>query len=99
MLTLAQALAELPDTADGIAAKLAAEGHRGNRRGALFCPLASWLRSRGIDTPGVSVDEICALRGDRRGVVPPPAVAEFIRRFDAGEWPALDRTQTAGATA
>lgn len=91
MLTLAQALVELPDTADGIAEYLAERGHRGRRGSACRCPLASYFCAA-CGTPDITVgpntifvgsDELCV------EAPTPEALFKFMRRFDKGEWPEL----------
>jgi len=96
VLSLAQALAALPDTADGIAAHLTAQGIRGRRGSACTCPFASYLTSLGLADPVVSVLGIGALiDGKHRRVPIRSAALEFVRRFDGGEWPELVLDDTA----
>jgi len=89
-MTLAQALAALPDTADGIAAHLAAADIQGRPGSACHCPIATYLTRHGFGA--VHVDEIRIWVGEgacQRRMNTPPAVAAFMRQFDRGEWPAL----------
>lgn len=93
MLSLAQALAALPDTADGIAAHLAEKGIRGGRREAEHCPIANYLTGTGFHT--ASVSPLCVIAwvetdlGRAETADLPDRVNQFVSRFDAGEWPAL----------
>jgi hypothetical protein len=87
VLTLAEVLAELPDTADGIADRMRAFGIKGQLRDDFCCPIANFLTSRGFEDAMVGEEwiEVC---DDDSGDTP-PAVAEFVRRFDAVAWPDL----------
>lgn len=92
MLSLDQALAELPDTADGIAAYLIEQECRGRRRNARCCPVANYLTGTGeffdADVDPALIDAL--IEGDQEARVETPAhIAEFIKRFDDGEWPEL----------
>lgn len=97
MLSLAEALAALPDTADGIAAHLHAKGIRGVRENAEYCPIANWLRTLGFVGPYVAPDYI-AVDQESWSVPTPGPVADFATRFDRGEWPELVLDDTAEAT-
>lgn len=93
-LSLEQALAELPDTADGIAAFLIEQECRGTREDGRCCPLANYLTGTGefinpfVDTSYVRAD----LDGDRWGhmVDTPEHIRQFVLGFDQGQWPQLD---------
>ncbi len=92
MLSLAEALAALPDTADGIAAHLRAKGIRGVRENPDCCPIANYLSGTGgLYGPDVDPSRIDAFtdEGDAEQVCTPAHIAEFVRRFDDGEWPEL----------
>jgi len=93
-LTLAQVLAELPDTADGIADRMRALGIKGKRGRSCCCPLANYLVSEGFDQAIVGESWIEVLYDS--GSVEcdtPPVIAEFIDRFDAGVY--LDLVEVA----
>ena len=82
-LTLAQALAELPDTADGIADRMRALGIKGKRHYITCCPLATFLRDKGIR--GAVIDGMeASIRGVDDFTPLTGSQAEFVRRFDAG---------------
>lgn len=93
MLSLEQALAELPDTADGIAAYFIEQECRGKQRFATCCPVANYLTGIGYDEATVSKFEINVwIDDDEAGELEadtPDAIADFIQRFDQGEWPEL----------
>ncbi|GIF08712.1 hypothetical protein [Actinoplanes siamensis] len=96
-LTLDQALAELPDTADGIAAYLIEQECRGKPRRTDCCPIANYLRGTGefsdidVDPEMVTVwdDDDRWEQGRQQEIQTPEHVASFIRRFDGGAWPEL----------
>lgn len=91
-LSLEQALAELPDTADGIAAYLIEQECHGKRKAGLRCPIANFLRGTGeFDDP--FVDRAVVYSDERYSVPTPQHVSAFVDRFDAGEWPELDIDQ------
>lgn len=100
MLSLAEALAALPDTADGIAAHLTALGIRGVRFDGCNCPVTNYLTGLGFD--GIDVDETRVRRRTepRRSerVAASDAMSNFVRRFDRGEWPELVLDDAAEAT-
>lgn len=91
MLSLAEALAALPDTADGIAARFAEQGIRGVPRDSYCCPVANYLTGKGFVAAAVgdirieAVDEDC---GCEEAVTPKP-VADFLKKFDSRAWPEL----------
>lgn len=90
MLTLEQALAALPDTADRIAARFAADGIKGTRKDDGCCPVAVYLTSVGLASPEVT-ENVIAVGGDDEDLFEftPEHVVEFIQRFDNGAWPEL----------
>ena len=98
MLSLAEALAALPDTADDIAARLTAKGIRGVREASCNCPITNHLTGLGFHTVSVTLSRVIATRpGDRHpsDVRMPWWIAEFVHRFDSGEWPELVLDDTA----
>jgi hypothetical protein len=97
-LTLDQALAELPDTADGIADRMRALDIKGRRQDDFCCPIANWLIGKGFEDPMVGEEWCEALDDDPTQTDTPPAVAEFVRRFDAGVYLDLVETETSGVT-
>jgi hypothetical protein len=91
-LSLEQALAELPDTAGGIAAYLIEQECRGRREDGARCPIANYLRGTGeFNYP--FVDHAVVYSDERYSVPTPQHVSAFVDRFDAGEWPELDIDQ------
>lgn len=100
MLSLAEALAALPDTADGIAARFAEQGYRGKVRWAGCCPVANYLTAAGFYEASVSPTRVhvwldAADDGPGGDVETPEHVNQFVCRFDAGEWPELVFDDTA----
>lgn len=93
-LSLEQALADLPDTAEGIAAYLIEKECRGTREDGTCCPLANYLgRISGFTGPFVDTSYVrAALDGDRWGHMAdtPEHIRQFVLGFDRGEWPELD---------
>lgn len=89
-LSLEQALAELPDTADGIAAYLTEQDCRGKRDDGTCCPLANYLRGIGFLAPHVDPDVAFEGVHDAATVRLPTGARRFVARFDEGEWPQLD---------
>lgn len=89
-LSLEQALAELPDTADGIAAYLTEQECRGKREDGDYCPIANYLRGIGFRDPHVGL--ALAFEGvhEAETVHLPDGARRFVARFDEGEWPELD---------
>lgn len=91
MLSLAEALAALPDTADGIAAHLTAKGIRGVPADSYCCPVANYLTGAGFWAASVGdirIEVVDDDSGSEEAVTPKP-VADFLRRFDSREWPEL----------
>lgn len=86
MLSLEQALAALPGTADAIAAHLAALGIRGERKDGRCCPMANYLSRLGFEAPFVQPDYVEA---SGETLTFPPELREFVDRIDDGEWPEL----------
>jgi hypothetical protein len=108
VLSLEQALAALPGTADDIAAHLAAKGIRGAREDSCNCPMVVYLTSLDFDRVNVTLSRILARAqpgGALVDVRTPWWIAEFVHRFDEGEWPELvaelpdDETTTEEQTA
>lgn len=94
MLTLEQALAQLPDSADGIAAYLIEQKCRGVRADSCYCPIAKYLDGAGFGSASVADVAVEAYIGDIwYGADNPPHITEFVRRFDKGEWPELALTE------
>jgi hypothetical protein len=92
-LTLRQALDELPDTADGIAAYFTEQECRGRRKHITCCPVANYLAGTGLDgVPDVDSAYIGLFTDGRvvSSAKTPPHIAEFVARFDDGEWPELE---------
>jgi hypothetical protein len=100
VLSLAEALAALPGTANGIAAHLREQGIRGVRRAACRCPLTVYLTSLGFFRVSVGEIHIRAASDSASGdyVVTPGRIVEFTERFDSGEWPELVLVDAAEAT-
>jgi hypothetical protein len=90
-------LAALGDTVDEVAASLIAANITGLRCTAGQCPVSVYLSRKGYGRPQVGA-YLAAVEGiteaDRVSVTLPPAVIEFVRRFDAGDFPALQATPT-----
>lgn len=81
-------LAELGDTADAVAASLAAAQCRGWRGSSYRCPVANYLRTLGWSVPDVDAGVFAIYDGaDETRIAEgplPSGVKEFIGRFDAG---------------
>lgn len=93
MLTLEQALAALPDTANEIAVHLYGLGVRGVREDDCACPIAMYLKGLGFER--VKVDrfqiEVWSTEHGDEDATPSKGVADFIRRFDYhAEYSTLD---------
>jgi hypothetical protein len=78
-----------------VASRLLAEGCRGRRHDACHCPLVAFVRRHvGPGTwvaAGPNVMNVTWFStGEHASTAYPPAVAEFIKRFDAREFPDLD---------
>jgi hypothetical protein len=89
VLNLDQALAELPDTADGIAQMLIEADCQGAQRDGRCCPMANYLTRLGFVEPFVQPDYVQV-----NSAMPPTswALREFVERFDDDEWPELVAT-------
>jgi len=85
VLSLTEALAALPGTADDIAAMLIEADCQGSRRDGRCCPMANYLSRLGFEA-FVQPDYVQA-----DGVTPDTSqeLREFVERFDEGEWPEL----------
>jgi hypothetical protein len=97
VLSLAEALAALPTTADDIAAHLHAKGIQGVPEDSCNCPITNHLTGLGFDWVSVTQTRVQG-RSDTRGlddVRTPWWIAEFVERFDNGEWPELVLDDTA----
>lgn len=86
MISLEQALSELPDTADEIARMLIEADCQGRMRNGKCCPMANYLTRLGFVEPFVQPDYVQV-----NGAMPPTssALEDFVERFDEGEWPEL----------
>jgi len=91
VLSLEQALAELPGTAEGIATFLRERGIRGVPENPDCCPIANYLTGLGFERVDVEEGRIRVGNGpDLQRVTTPRRIARFIYRFDhALEWPEL----------
>lgn len=87
-LSLSQALAALPEDPVAIAARLGAQGCRGIRENNECCPIANYLTGLGFVGAWVDPEQI-AVDDEDYPVDTPPAVGEFVNRFDKGDWPEL----------
>lgn len=86
MKALEQALAELPDTADGIARMLIEADCQGTLQDGRCCPMANYLIRLGFTEPFVQPDYV---QVNSATPPTPSALREFVGRFDAEEWPEL----------
>lgn len=95
MISLERALAALPGTADGIAARFAEQGIRGVPADSYCCPVANYLIAAGFTAAQVGDIRIEACDDDcgSEEVVTPKPVADFLKRFDSHAWPALIQDQ------
>lgn len=85
------ALAGLDDV-DEIADHLLEHGHRGVRREQAACPVALYVQAVADVDVLIAPDTWQFDPPDRgTGGMVPPRVAEFVRAFDRGEHPQLDR--------
>lgn len=86
MLSLEQALAELPETSDDIAQMLIEADCQGTLRNGRCCPMANYFIRLGFTEPFVQPDYVQV-----NGLTPPTpfALREFVDRFDEEEWPEL----------
>ncbi len=92
MLSLDQALAELGDTADGIAETFTARGIKGVPGFAACRPIANYLTGAGFEDVEVDPSYLYAYlpdHGSQHVTKVPEGVVEFIERFDDGDWPEL----------
>ena len=99
MTKLEKLLAELPDTADGIAAYLQQKGIKGLRNSYTRCPLVNWINQAEVTWPGIhgyiSADykSTWFIIDDPQILFPKvegsPAVLEFSLKFNRGEYPEL----------
>lgn len=92
MLSLAEALAALPDTADGIARFLDEQGITGRPKHNFCCPVANYLkRTANVVDPAVDAGFVEGFAENGEEVVcgTSEAVADFVLRFDLGAWPEL----------
>jgi hypothetical protein len=92
VLSLEQALAELPDTASGIAAKMVELDCQGVPGDAYECPVANYLVRNGFAAASVSDlrIEVCDEDTGFTEIRTPTAIANFIKAFDEGLWPQLE---------
>lgn len=96
-MKLSDAIAELPDTADGIAAYFIERQVRGYCGDPQFCPVAKYLNGTGyfVETAATGMKIDAYLAGPPPGgdhldeVATADHVREFIKRFDRGDWPEL----------
>lgn len=94
-MNLQQTLDQLPGTADGIAALFIERGTLGARKDTCHCPIAHHLYGTGeFDDAEVTEIGIDAFHRteEHEHVAPAAHIGEFVRRFDAGEWPELEIT-------
>jgi hypothetical protein len=85
-------LGTLGDTSDQIAAAFVAKGIKGETGSAYRCPVAKWLIAEtGCREAEVDQADVCVRRdgGGSLWVTPPEPVADFIVRFDEGDYPDL----------
>jgi hypothetical protein len=83
-------------TPDAIAWELEAQGIKAIQNNAYFCAIAQYLGNTSYSAapghyiPAVSVTQARVICLDEAALVrTPPLIAEFITRFDQGEYPAL----------
>jgi hypothetical protein len=94
---LYEALCELGDTPDEVAAKLYEAGFKGERETGYSCPIAVYLNSAAaafeacVEPEDVWLNSVNEFDHVRLHAVPPAAVADFILKFDGGEYPDLVR--------
>lgn len=100
MLSLAEALAALPETADGIAAHLTAKGVRGVPGDGCDCPISNYLTAYGFRRVWVTPAWMRAYPEPdvRQTVETPTRIADFVIRFDRGEFPELVLDQNESTT-
>jgi hypothetical protein len=80
-------LQSLGDTPDKIAEYLYQNGYRGQRGDQQRCPLSQALRGRGCKFVAVRITETETERG---WCINPPAVTEFVMKFDSAKYPQLE---------
>lgn len=94
---LTRALADLGDSPEAVAAVLEANGCRGQRMSAGYCPVATYLK-RTLAVRFVNVDS-AECRAVPEGPIgqrswytvdTPPAVGAFVDRFDRGHFARLE---------
>lgn len=90
-MNLQQALSFLGQTPEAIARTLQEQGIKGIVLDALACPVACYLRMYcGYWRVSVSPSNIVWNLGLQNGIRPTPdTVADFLRRFDAKQYPYL----------
>lgn len=91
-------LAELGDTPEDVAAQLNRLGCRGQRKHGEDCPVHNFLTNRvWLDVSYLHVDYEAIEFDDGHDLFQradvPDAVAEFITRFDKGEWDFLAKEE------
>lgn len=88
------ALAMLGATAAEVAKVLTATGIKGRRQNMRHDPIGRYLTSLGYGQVAVFVNEagdgITVNTAGWVDIAAPPAVVEFVRGFDLGEYPALE---------
>lgn len=83
--------------ADQIAAHLIARGIKGRRNSGCDCPVANWF-SRTLGVGGAVAGNAFQLNNDvgvQLGLT--DGICDFVRRFDAGEYPDLVEQEVASA--
>lgn len=89
-------LAHLGYTARQIAKTLVAAGIRGRRQSMGHDPVANYLRRHGYTPVAIFVNEtgdgLTINAGVWVDIAAPPAVVEFVRGFDDGEYPGLEES-------
>lgn len=90
--SLAAKLRRLGSTPDAIAKELERRGFKGLPCDSQFCPVAKFLSQTTQKAKRASVGQVSAtvfFQKTAIGVTVPRAVTEFVRRFDAREYPSL----------
>ena len=77
---------------EGVALVLREEGVKGKRSEPCSCPVARFLTgAEGIESVDAGFHVVTGrTRRDHRVRATPQPVAEFMREFDAGDWPEFD---------